>query len=180
MIIGLTGKRHVGKSTIADILVEEGYVRGHAFNGGKFATFAYFLHIGMPYDMAHESVYGALRDTPNDYLPDRETPRFFMERFGQWMGEQLGCSWTLGTELDRIARQDNGRNIVIESVVYEAMSLAARGGKIIRVIRPGHVGPVGIETDFAQASIVADAEIVNDGTKDDLRRKVKAAIDSLR
>lgn len=180
MIIGLTGKRGVGKSTVADILEEKCFVRAHAFDGGKAATFGYFVHLGMPIPMAEESVYGSLRDVPNEYLPGNATPRFFMEHFGKFMGTVLGPDWTLGAELDRIAREFPERDIAVESVVYEADTLRSRGGKIIRVTRPGHEGVSGMMTDAAQAEIHADADIVNNGAVDDLLWKVGAALEALK
>lgn len=168
MIIGLTGKRGVGKSTIADVLEDHGFVRIHTFDGGKAATFAYFVHLGMPEDMADEAVYGNLRDVPNDYLPNRATPRLFMEKFGYWFGTEMGADWTLGAELDRVGREYLGKDIVVESVVYESSLLKERGGKIVRVFRPDHEGVIGINTDAAQEKVVADYDIINDGTIDDL------------
>lgn len=173
MIIGLTGKRGVGKSTVADTLEEFGFTRVHAFDGGKSATFGYFRHLGMSEDMADRSVYGDLRDEPNEFLPGSATPRFFMEKFGKFMGTVMGGDWTLGAEIDRVRRQFPRSPMVVESVVYEAGLLKERGGLVVRVTRPGFVGVVGLETDAAEAGIVADAELSNDGTLEDLAIKVK-------
>lgn len=179
MKIGLTGKRHVGKSTAANVLEEHGFIKAHAFDGGKAATYAYFIHLGMTDEMAWESVYGRLRDIPNEYLPNRSTPRYFMEKFGKWMGVELGCEWTLGAELDRIEREYPSAPIVVESVVYEAALFRERGGIIIRVTRPDHEGVAGMETDAAQSSIMADMEIINDGSLEELAAKVLKAVGDL-
>lgn len=172
MIIGFTGRRGAGKSEAAAALERAGFIRAHAFGGGKAATEAYFRHIGASPAQAREMVHGALRDVPSSLLPKQQTPRYFMERFGHWMGTGLGADWTLGAELARIGRDHAGRSVVCESVVYEADVLRAAGGKIVRIVRPGHKGPEGMKTDEAEARIEADITIVNDGSVEDLKRKV--------
>lgn len=162
-VIGLTGKRGVGKSAAADHLVEVyGFDRAHAFAGGKAATLAYFRHLGAPADVARRMAHGDLRDQPSPFLPGNQTPRFFMEKFGRFMGVTLGPDWTLGAELIR-HRNAGTRPLVVESVVYEAPVIRAAGGVIVRIVRPGHAGPTGDETDPVQASINVDTTIVNDG-----------------
>lgn len=172
MIIGFTGKRGVGKSAAAAALEEIGFIRVHAFGGGKAAAEAYFRHIGATPAQAREMVNGVLKDKPSSLLPKQQTPRYFMERLGSFMGQGLGAEWTLGAELARIARDHPGRGVVIESVVYEEAVLRAAGGKIVRIVRPGHKGPEGMKTDEAEARIDVDLTIVNDGSVEDLKRKV--------
>lgn len=62
--------------------------------------------------------------------------------------------------------------LIVKYVVYEADEIRAAGGKIIRVVRPDFEGPSGMMTDQAEAGIVADIELVNDGDVSDLLRKV--------
>jgi hypothetical protein len=181
MLIGLTGRRGVGKSEIAKALEERhGFVKLHAFAGGKAATEAYFRHIGAEEDVAFRMVHGDLRDIRSDLLPGGQTPRFFMERFGFFMGHDLGPTWTLGMEIARFQRLHPGKSAIIESVVYEAGVLRAAGGVIVRVERPGHEGVVGIKTDAVQAGIVADETILNDGSIDDLNSVVDRLVERLR
>ena len=172
MIIGLTGKRNVGKSAAAGFLVEAGFIRAHPFAGGKVASAAYFEYLGATSDEAQRMVNGDLKDLPSDYLPARASPRHWMEQFGKFMGVKMGPDWTLGAELARLKRQSPDTNAVVESVVYEEPQLRAAGGIIVRITRPGHQGAAGENTDAAQADIAADIEIVNDGSLDDLKRKI--------
>lgn len=172
MIIGFTGKRGVGKSEAARALTERGFVRAHAFGPGKAATVAYFIYAGADADTAHRMVHGDLRDTPSPLLPKSHTPRYFMEKFGEFLGRQMGPEWTAGIELKKIERENPGASIVCESVVYEAEVMRRAGAKIARITRPGHKGPSGLKTDDAQEKVDADITIVNDGSTDDLRRKV--------
>lgn len=173
LMIGLTGSRNVGKSTVANMLVESfGFHRIHAFDGGKAATLAYFIHLGATSIEANEMVYGSLKDISSDLLPGRASPRFFMEKFGKFMGTTLGPEWTLGAEIERHRRADPFARLIAESLVYEADMFRAAGGIIVRVERPGHVGPVGCESDSFQATIAEDVKLVNDGDVGFLRLAV--------
>lgn len=169
LVIALTGKRHVGKTTAADYLVEHfGFARAHPLEGGKMAVVAYFRHLGAPADIAHRMAFGDLRDRPSPYLPGFALPRTFLEKFGHFMGVTMGSPWTLGAEMARIWTATPSRPIVIESLVYEAPAVRSVSGRIIRIVRPKSTGPRGIKTDKAQAAVEADAEIVNDGDLDRL------------
>ncbi|QKV20223.1 hypothetical protein [Oricola thermophila] len=173
-LIGLTGKRGVGKTEAANHLVDMlGYGRIHPFGGGKAAAIGYFMHLGATHDEACRMVHGDLRDAPSDLLPDRVPPRHFLERFGRFMGVEMGSAWTLGAELAAASRSDPGVPIVVESVVYEAPTIRAAGGVIVRILRPGVDGPVGICTDAEQGAIAVDAEIVNDGDIEKLRTAIE-------
>ncbi len=163
-LIGLTGLRGAGKTSAAQHLVDRyGFERVHAFGGGKEMCKTLFVRHGADPVIASRMVNGDLRDEPADILPDRATPRLFMERLGRFMGVDMGPKWTLGAEITRAWRRHPGCPLVVESVVYEADVIRAHGGTILRVIRPGHTGPAGVETDAAQAAIDVDGVIVNDG-----------------
>lgn len=160
IMIGLTGKRNVGKTTVADLLEEEfGFSRAHAFDGGKEASFAYFKHITGDVETARRMVWGDLKDQPSAYLPGNVAPRYFLERFGQFMGVDMGVDWTLAMEVNRLRRLSPRTPIVVESLVYEAPWFKAQGGFVVRVERPGHEGPAGVESDAVQAAVAADATI---------------------
>lgn len=172
IIIGLTGQRSVGKSTAAQIMERQfGFVSVHPYAGGKVAAMAYFRHLGADEDLAWRMVYGDMKDCRSDILPGRATPRHFMEEDGRFRGTVLGYEWTLGAELDRATRK-GVRRIVVESIVYEAPALAARGGLIYRIERPGHQGPAGTLTGPAQAGIPVDGTIENNGILESYERAV--------
>lgn len=173
LIIGLTGKRHVGKTTAANHLVAaHGFARVHPFAGGKVAAAAYFRHLGASEDDAERMVHGDLRDKPSPYLPGNACPRTFLERFGRFMGVDLGPDWTLAREIEIARRREPTRPLVVESVVYEADVIRSAGGILVRIVRPGHVGPEGVASDAAQAGLAVDATIFNDGNLARLRRQV--------
>lgn len=175
-MIGLTGKRNVGKSTVARLLTEEyGFVGVHAFEGGKRAAKAWFDYFGLD---GERMVYGDLKDVPCPDLPHGHAPRYFLERFGQFMGADLGVPWTLEIEVSRAQKLWPGRPIVVESLVYEAPWFKARGGRVWRLERPGHTGPTGIESDAVQALVVEDVAI-RATTAEELRCKVRRVIQQM-
>jgi hypothetical protein len=178
MMIGLTGRRNVGKTTVADFLVQSlGFARVHAFDGGKEASFSYFRHCGADSATAARMVWGDLKDRPSSLLPGGVAPRFFLEKFGRFMGEDMGVDWTIGMEVAR-ARL-SGRPIVVESLVYEADWFREQGGIIIRVERPGHKGAIGCESDTVQAAIEADGVLVNDGEISALQQRMDKIVGSI-
>ena len=167
ILIGLTGERQVGKSVLADHLVaEHGFSRLHPFDGGKAATQAFFRHLGADADTAWRMVNGDLKDRPSHLLPVGPDgvnfdPRFFMEKFGAFMGVILGPDWTLNQEIRRLADQGSDR-IIAESIAFEAEAFRAAGGIVVGVKRP-RAGPIiaGIETDRVVAGIVPDLTFHN-------------------
>lgn len=175
ILIGLTGRRGVGKSTIARLLMERhGFVVIHPLAGGKAMARLYFERCGASPVEAERMVDGDLKDRPSPFLPGGASPRFFLERFGRFMGDRLGPDWTLGIEVDRALRVSE--RVVVESVVYEADFLRARRGFIVGVSRPG-VSITGIESDSVVDRIMPDARIINDCKIEELTRRLACVVD---
>jgi hypothetical protein len=167
-IIAFTGGRNVGKTTAAEKLVNDyGYVRVHAFEGGKYAAYHYFVwvltgQVDAPHEVASRMVYGDLKDKDSPYLPEGKSPRFFMEEFGHFMGVSLGVPWTLGMEIDRAKRiHGDDVKLVIESLVYEVDEIYRHNGVVWRLERPGFDSPVGVKTDATQRLIKEDSLIAS-------------------
>ena len=177
VIIALTGKRQVGKSTISNYLVEHyGFQRLHPFNGGKAACRAYYAHLGADEQTAWRMTDGDLKDKPSPILPIIQNPdhgqvgqhydsRFFMETFGQFLGVNVGPDWTAGAELKLMRERNSGQplRIIAESIVYEEAVLRREGAFVIevRAIGADHQAVKGLMTDAAMASIIPDMVIDN-------------------
>lgn len=166
IIVGLTGKRRAGKSTIADMLVKNyGFTKVHGFGPGKVMCMAYYQHLGIDQETAFRLIYGDLKDVPHHLLPGDKLSRTFMEKLGYHMGHDMGSEYTLGAEVDRLKRMTGGNMFVAESIVYEAPYIQhGKHNKIIRVTRPETVIEVtGLHSDSVQAVIEEDYEILNTG-----------------
>jgi hypothetical protein len=171
-IIGLTGRRGVGKTEVAKALQDSGYVDAHPFEGGKRMCVAYYQYLGADEDVANRMVYGDLKDTPSPHLPGNVSSRYFMERFGKWLGTEMGPEWTIGAELARQKRR-GAEKIVVSSVVYEEPVVRDAGATIVKVVRPRHKSPPGDKSDKAVDAIVPDLILTNDGDVDALHRKAQ-------
>ncbi|TDH35743.1 hypothetical protein E2A64_10435 [Pseudohoeflea suaedae] len=175
-LIGITGKRNVGKSTAARMLNREwGFKVVHAFDGGKSAANQLFWYMTGDIDKANAMVYGDLKDKPCPELPGGVAPRYFLEKFGKFMGVDMGVEWTLGMEISRARRNDRGKPIVVESLVYESDWFKRAGGVVIRLERPYFYGPAGVESDSVQALVEADYTICA-ATVDEMLAKVRRAV----
>lgn len=165
IVIGLAGFRLTGKSKVAEYLqTKYGFQNVHPFNGGKAACMGYYTHLGIDEETAHRMIYGDLKDTPHSLLPGGVASRYFMERFGSWMGNDLGREWTIGAELDRMERNMPDQNLIVESIVYEVDELRKKGGHVIMVTRDS-TGPDShvdaLETDQATMAIEPDSVLEN-------------------
>ena len=111
-------------------------------------------------------VHGHLKDRPHPLLPlrpegEHHDPRFFMEKFGHFMGTTLGPEWTLDQEIARLESEGNTR-IISESVAFEARRFRAHGGIIIRIENPARQNTIeGVETDPVTRAIEPDLIFMN-------------------
>ena len=128
MIIGLTGFKGCGKSTVAQIMEER--------LGYKIRSFATPIKDMLrAMGLSHEELYDP--KTKEVVIEDfGKSPREMMQTLGTEWGRMLVSSdiWVTG-----LMRQVNDEdNYVIDGVRFpnEAAAIHARGGKVVRVVRP--------------------------------------------
>lgn len=181
LMIGFTGERSVGKSTAAGILLRHGFRSVHAFGPGKAMCVTYYKHLGIDDETAQRMVYGDMKDTPHPDLPGGVDSRYFMERFGYFMGVTMGPQWTLSVELRHLRRTyPDAQGFVVESLVYEADTFQSDGGIIIRMIRDAGVKPIGEFTDDAQVKIKHDHVLDNNGDMNKLEQDLLKLVACIR
>lgn len=133
MLIGLTGKKRCGKSSVARILLEE-----YDFVEVSFAAPLYRMLAAMLGQ--HEAALrdDATKDAPIAWLG--RSPRYLLQTLGTEWGRNLVREdiW-LSIASREIERHDSaGRHVVVSDVRFpnEAALVRSRGGELWRIVRP--------------------------------------------
>lgn len=174
MLFAICGHKRHGKDSIADVLVAH-----FRFRKDQFAR---------PMKEACAIIFGWSPEIMERYKEDidprlgispRQALMLLGTEFGQYMlcekypqfkettGRKLWVKRTLATYLP-------AQNLVISDLRFphEAEEVRAKGGKIIRVIRPEIPVDNSHESESAVALIESDYTIINDGTLYDLETRV--------
>ena len=167
-VIGLTGKRGCGKSMIANLMMEAGYVSLHPFNPGKEILKGYYAQLGIDEDTAKRMLYGDLKDAVSPRLAEgcpksdnpfdpQPTSRWIMEQLGRYMGVEMGPEWTIGSEVHHHVARGADR-FVMESIAYEADFFGRDRIALVEIVaeKSGRPGAVGLHTDLAVAALSPD------------------------
>lgn len=125
MLIGISGKKGVGKSSAANFLVKTYGYRKVSF-ADKLKEYSEVLIPGITSKMT-------LQNKEKPFFKNGETRRDFMIKFGQFMRYYDDRYWIKEAGIDRIEWPD----IVIDDVRFnnELEHIKSLGGKIIRVNR---------------------------------------------
>lgn len=173
MLIGLTGAAGSGKNTVADLL------------GWRQMAFAQPLY----------RMLSAMTGLPVEELQDRsrkeavipwlgKSPRQLLQSLGtEWGRDTIGPDvWVNATLMHAKPMLAAGENIVITDVRFdnEAIAIIGVGGRVFRVVRPGHGCLAATTASHVSEAGVSDhlvtAEIRNDGPLDALRAAAEAVI----
>jgi hypothetical protein len=169
-LIAFVGLRRSGKDSAAAALVKEGWQLVKFADGLKTMLRAYFQYLGVaPLDI-ERLIEGDLKEEPTHMLCGKST-RWAMQTLGTEWGRDLigGDLWVNAT----LARASQFSRAVISDCRFpnEAKAVQTQGGLIIRVVRSGLTADSHPSEQLID-SIPADFLIVNDGTLDDLHKKV--------
>jgi hypothetical protein len=171
VIIAVIGPKESGKSTIANMLVNEYGFGRHAFAD----PLKKMLMVG--FGLSYEQVQGDQKETPTDKLCGR-SPRHAMQTLGTEWGRQLVHPdiWLTAW----INTMPEG-NVVCEDLRFPNEHAAITGnfkGIVVSIKRPGCEYDTSHESE-AHAELAWNYQILNDGDMFELKTKVRDLCHSL-
>jgi hypothetical protein len=171
MIIGLSGYAQSGKNTVADILVDH-----HGFIQLAFAdairAFVYEIN-----PMVACSPTGYLQDLVNlkgwDEAKQEPQVRKLLQSTGLAGRTMIDEYLWVALTLSQIKDPQDGRYVITDvRFPNEAAALTSQGGQIWRIERPGVDAVNDHVSETALDAWVFDETIINDGTIEDLKKKI--------
>lgn len=187
--LGLLGKARSGKDTTAEYLVRRyGYTRVAFADALKAAAVAvdpivevYSTHWGgAAFRRLSDVVAEVGMETAKNTVPE---VRRFLQALGVSMRDHVDPEVWVGAAV-RIAQQAEGP-VVFTDVRFpnEAAALERLGFRLVRIVRPGAGldGPAGAHSsETALDGRQVDAEVLNDGTIEDLHRRIDGVVGAFR
>lgn len=175
MLIGLSGKKQSGKSTIANHLMDK-----HGFFEVSWAYPIKEIIGRRLFGFSEEELYGSLKDSINPTW--KATPRQAYQYAGSVFREFYPDFWVI-LGLRRINNLlEKNRNVVVSDCRYlnEALAIKSLGGYILRIERENinnrdnHISEVDLDMfNF-------DERIRNSGELDLLKIKIDEFVDAIR
>ena len=190
LVIGICGRARHGKDAIAVIL-------GELFCARRLAFADHLKHLAMQtWDLSWDQVYGDTKEVVDPRWG--HTPRFLLQRMGTEVGRNIHKETWVRKAFDTIDRAYLGETVTLpnfatkrfEKMAFpsrstglwavpdvrftgEAEAVQARGGFVIKVVRPGLARPTDLHASETNIDEVReDYLITNDGTIEDLAKKV--------
>jgi len=180
-LIGLTGYAGVGKTTTANVLVEEhDFMKMSFAHPIKLMVMELLSYAGKDHIECLEMVYGNQKEVPSDALCGH-TPRFAMQTLGTEWGRHImaGDFWinvTKGAVQKYLAYNDN---VVLDDIRFqnEIDMIHDLGGKVIQIKQTGmNQGSTHASEDQSILTGI-DGHIWNDGPIEMLSERVAGQIE---
>lgn len=184
IVIGVTGFKHAGKSSIAKYLSRRfGFARMRFAHPMKEMLRAFLRARGCPEDVIEEMIEGSLKEVPSPYLNGR-TPRHAMQTLGtEWGRDQMHEDLWLDAWGDSLSTIPPDCPVVVDDCRFENEFDRIRqlNGQIWRVVRPLNRAQKNDlhASEINQVELVADEVIVNNNTMAQLFVRVDAAFHRL-
>lgn len=178
MIVGLIGRRRVGKDTAAAALIEDGFFPIKFADGLKIMLRALLKSLDYSDRVVARMIDGDLKEELIPTLGER-SPRFLMQTLGtQWGRDIVAEDVWVRIAIDRCLQVPNA---VVTDCRFpnEAEAIRAAGGVLVRIERKAEqwcgaydTHPSEVLTDELQA----DYSVINDGSVSDLHGKVRQVL----
>lgn len=196
LIIGISGKKRHGKDSVARVLDQWGVHRL------AFADHLKWLAM-RTWDLSFEQVYG---DDLKEVVDERWglTPRFILQQLGTQVGRNIHEMTWVRKAFDTIERAARGDMVILPNLITrefeevefaegwadrwcipdcrfpgEAEAVKAKGGIVIKVVRPSLVSNDSHASETEVDNVKEDYLVVNDGTLDDLEVQVRRIMDKV-
>ena len=177
-VIGITGKRLSGKSTVARYLQEHyGFTRIRFADPLKGMMREHLRFFGLNEGIIERMIEGDLKEESSPYLSGK-TPRYCMQHLGtQWGRETIDENhWTNAWSFRVNWQRDEGAfGIVADDIRFpnEATSIYGFSGIVVHITRPGLKFDAGIDLHESEThELPHDVHLVNDGNIGDLFRRI--------
>jgi hypothetical protein len=170
MIVGISGEIGSGKSTAAEILIEQGYIRGKFAGALKDMLRALLRYRGADDETIERMIEGDLKEKSTRLLNGR-SPRYAMQTLGtEWGRDLIHPDLWVDTEME--AKADVPK-LLFDDVRHpnEADAIRARGGVLAHLTGRG-----GDSTGHSSEGFVPEgaAIISNTGSVEHLRGELLA------
>lgn len=190
LVIAISGKKRHGKDSVSKILEQWGVHRL------AFADHLKWLAM-RTWDLSFEQVYG---DDLKEVVDERWgiTPRFILQQLGTQVGRNIHEMTWVRKAFDTIDRAHRGEEVVLPNLVSrkfeetqfaegwadrwgipdcrfpgEADAVKAKGGIVIKVVRPSLVSNDSHASETEVDNVKEDYLVENTGTLDDLAEQIK-------
>lgn len=162
-LIALTGLAGSGKTTAAEALMEQGWLRV------KFADTLKRMVRAM--GLTDEHIEGSLKEVPVDWLGGR-TPRYLMQSIGTEWGRRMVHPdvWVSITRQRILEAQADGFDVVVDDCRFdnEAATVRDLGGRVVCIVGRGGIAG----THESEAGVVPDMSITNNESLRAFRARV--------
>ena len=165
-IIGLVGRAGAGKTTLAEMLTNEGYIRTPLADPIKTMIGALLRYQVVDDDTIDRMLYGDMKEEPSPFLSGKSA-RVAMQTLGTEWRDLISPDLWLDIWQRRMNYSwMNAAPLVVDDVrfVHEANRIQELGGAIFMVVRSGTETATPHASEAQWVHINADATIVNSET----------------
>lgn len=170
MIIGIAGAAGSGKSTSAEVLVDEfGYTRGRFAGALKSMLRAFLAYRGASDELIDRLIDGDLKELPTALLNGR-SPREFMQWLGEWGRREVHLDLWVDTEFEA---NDDADKLLFDDLRHdnEEEAIRKRGGLVLQLVGRSKDVNDHVSEHFVPTN---PAEVINNtGTIGQLQDKVR-------